>query len=98
MGISNSGSLAMWPNPNQGDQLWIDLSGIEAGVDSDTYRNVAVDIMDMTGKQIVTRMIPTQGDRLYTVLDLDGDLATGLYLVSITVGERRYTERLVIAN
>jgi hypothetical protein len=93
LGNSAAGSLAMWPNPNQGDQLWIDLTGIEADVET-----VAVEIMDMTGKQIVTRMIPTQGDRLNTVLDLQGDLATGLYLVNITAGTKRYTERLVIAN
>jgi len=43
-------------------------------------------------------MIPTQGDRLNTVLDLQGDLATGMYLVNITAGDKRYTERLVIAN
>jgi hypothetical protein len=93
LGNGNSGELAMWPNPNSGDQLWIDLNGIDAGVET-----VAVEIMDMAGKQIVTRMIPTQGDRLNTVLELDGDLATGLYLVNITAGDKRFTERLVIAN
>jgi len=93
LGNTTNGSLAMWPNPNRGDQLWIDLNGIEAGVET-----VAVDIFDLTGKQIVARIIPTQGDRLNTVLNLNGDLATGMYLVNITAGDKRYTERLVIAN
>jgi hypothetical protein len=31
-----------------------------------------------------------------TVLDLNGDLAAGMYLVNITAGETLYTERLVI--
>jgi len=93
LGNTTNSSLAMWPNPNGGDQLWIDLNGIEAGV-----QTVSVDIFDMTGKQVVTRIIPTQGDRLNTVLDLNGDLATGMYLVNITAGDKRYTERLVIAH
>jgi len=96
---TTTGSLALWPNPNRGDQLWVDLSGIEAGVES-----VSVDILDLSGKQIVARIIPTSfdsaqdGDRLNTVLDLQGDLATGMYLVNITAGEKRYTERLVVAQ
>jgi hypothetical protein len=31
-----------------------------------------------------------------TVLDLNGDLAGGLYMVNITAGDKTYTERLVI--
>jgi hypothetical protein len=95
---TSTDAITMWPNPNRGDQLWIDLSGIEAGAESDMYRTVAVDIFDMTGKRIMARIIPTQGDRLNTVLNLNGDLATGMYLVNITAGGKRYTERLVITD
>jgi hypothetical protein len=42
--------------------------------------------------------VPTQGDQLYTVLDLNGELAAGTYLVTIIAGEERYTQRLVIAR
>jgi hypothetical protein len=31
-----------------------------------------------------------------TILDLNGELAAGMYLVNITAGETLYTERLVI--
>ena len=89
----SSEKLSIYPNPNTGEQLFIDLQGIEAGVEA-----VIVEIYDMTGKQIVARMIPTQGERMNTVLDLQGDLATGMYLVNITAGNKRYTERLVISN
>jgi hypothetical protein len=33
---------------------------------------------------------------LNTALDLNGEVASGLYLVNITAGERTYNERLVI--
>ncbi|MBP8876994.1 MAG: T9SS type A sorting domain-containing protein [Flavobacteriales bacterium] len=31
-----------------------------------------------------------------TVLDLNGEIASGLYMVNITAGDKTYTERLVI--
>jgi hypothetical protein len=33
---------------------------------------------------------------LNTALDLNGDVASGLYMVNITAGDKTYTERLVI--
>ena len=33
---------------------------------------------------------------LNTVVDLDGQLAAGMYVVSITAGDKLFTERLVI--
>jgi hypothetical protein len=67
------------------------LSAIEEGVNS-----VSVDIYDLTGKRISTRAIAVSGGNVNTVLDLNGELATGLYLVNITAGDTVYTERLVI--
>jgi subtilisin-like proprotein convertase family protein len=92
----NSANLAMFPNPNRGDQLWLSLDGIEEGV-----TQVSVDIYDMAGHRAVARMIPTQGTNLNTVLDLSGtdaggSLAAGVYVVHIMAGDARYTERLVI--
>jgi subtilisin-like proprotein convertase family protein len=92
----NSANLAMYPNPNRGDQLWLSLDGIEEGV-----TQVSVDIYDMAGHRAVARMIPTQGTYLNTVMDLSGtdaggSLAAGVYVVHIMAGEARYTERLVI--
>jgi hypothetical protein len=92
----NSADLAMYPNPNRGDQLWLSLDGIEEGV-----TQVSVDIYDMAGHRAVARMIPTQGTYLNTVMDLSGtdaggSLAAGVYVVHIMAGDARYTERLVI--
>jgi hypothetical protein len=84
----------LWPNPNRGDQFWINLEGV-----ADDVLTVAVDIHDLTGKRIVAREIPmTDSGMLNTVIDLNGDLANGMYLVSVIAGDLRYTERLVIAN
>jgi len=83
--------LRMWPNPNRGDQLWINLDGIAAGVET-----VTMDLYDLSGKRIAARVVPTQGEHLNMVIDLNGDLAGGMYVVHVTAGERTYIERLVV--
>src|SRR5436190_10804651 len=84
-------SLNMYPNPNRGDQLYVQLEAVEEGV-----LTVRVDIYDLYGKHVSGRTIPVQDGFINTVLDLDGDMASGMYMVNITAGEQRYTERLVI--
>ncbi len=93
MGVTSDAGFLLWPNPNEGNELRLQVGAIEVGVQS-----VAVDIHDLTGKRVVAREIPTTDRNLNTVIDLNGDLANGMYLVNITVGDKRYTERLVIAR
>ncbi len=91
--MENEGGLNIWPNPNTGEQFWLNIDAIEVGV-----LTVAVDIMDLTGKRVIAREIPVTDRNLNTVIDLNGDLATGMYMVNITAGDKRWTERLVIAK
>jgi hypothetical protein len=83
--------LRMFPNPNRGDVLNFSLSAIEEGVN-----NVSVDIYDLTGKRMSARMIAVTDGQVNTTLDLNGELAAGMYVVNIIAGEMTYTERLVI--
>ena len=64
---------------------------IEADVNT-----VSVDIYDLSGKRVTARTIAVQDGYLNTALDLNGDLAGGMYMVNITAGDKTYTERLVI--
>ncbi|MEO8589783.1 MAG: T9SS type A sorting domain-containing protein, partial [Flavobacteriales bacterium] len=88
-----SEGLRMYPNPNRGDQLYLSLDAVEDGV-----QTVSVDIFDLTGKRVSARTIAVQDGFVNTVLDLDGDMANGMYMVNITAGSHRYTERLVISK
>jgi hypothetical protein len=83
--------LRMYPNPNRGDQLFVNLEGIDAAVET-----VSVDIFDAFGKRVSARTIGTQDGFANTTLQLNGSLAAGLYTVSITAGEQQFTERLVV--
>ncbi|MBP6643824.1 MAG: T9SS type A sorting domain-containing protein, partial [Flavobacteriales bacterium] len=91
MGTQGNGALTMYPNPNNGDQLTISLTEVARDV-----RTMSVDIYDLTGKRITARTIAVQDGFVTTVLDLNGDIANGMYMVNITAGEKTYTERLVI--
>jgi hypothetical protein len=83
--------LRMYPNPNRGDQLMLSLDRVAEGVET-----VSVDIYDGFGKRVSARTIAVQDGFLNTVLDLNGSLANGLYMVNITAGTATFTERLVI--
>jgi hypothetical protein len=94
LGLEGSAAnVAMFPNPNRGDQLWLNIDGIAANVTT-----VSVDFFDLAGHRAVARVIPTQGDQLQTVVDLNGSLAAGVYIVHIVAGEKVFTERLVITQ
>jgi hypothetical protein len=84
--------LAMFPNPNRGDLLTLSLSAVEEGVNT-----VSVDIFDLTGAVVSSRTIAVNDGMVYQVLELN-EMASGLYMVNITAGTQRYTERLVISR
>lgn len=89
--LRDAAAVAMWPNPNRGDLLWINITDVPSDVPT-----IAIDIFDLAGKRVMDRMVPNQGSGYTDVLTLNGDLAKGMYLVSIVAGDQRFTERLVI--
>ncbi len=91
MVVEGNSTFTMYPNPNRGDQLFMSVTNVEEGVNT-----VSVDIFDMTGKRVMARTIAVQDGFVNTNLELNGDLAGGLYMVNITAGTKAYTERLVI--
>jgi hypothetical protein len=91
LGNEDVTGLNMWPNPNRGDQVNISISEVPASVTT-----IAVDMFDLQGRRVMTRTIPTQGGMVKTLMDLQGNLGTGLYMVNITVGEKIFSKRLMI--
>ena len=86
-----NGSLTMYPNPNNGEQLFVQLSEVAPEVTT-----VNVDLFDLMGKRVAARTVAVRDGMINTVLDLNGELSNGMYMVNITAGEKNYTERLVI--
>jgi hypothetical protein len=88
---TDAATFTIWPNPNNGEQLSLSIDDLGA-----EHTTVSLDIVDLFGKQLVKRTIAVNGTTLNTVIELNGDLASGMYLVSVTVGERTFMQRLVI--
>jgi hypothetical protein len=91
LAMIDDGVLALWPNPNKGEELWISLNELPTGVET-----VAVDIHDLFGKRVSGQVLATQGEQLYTVMPLRADLAGGVYMVTVTAGDQQYVRRLVV--
>jgi hypothetical protein len=91
LNATNDGTLTLYPNPNTGEQFFINLT--ELGPEVST---VSVDMYDMSGKRIMARTIAVQDGFINAPLELNGEFASGLYLINITASDRTYIERLVI--
>ncbi|MFZ1693495.1 MAG: T9SS type A sorting domain-containing protein, partial [Flavobacteriales bacterium] len=84
--------LLLYPNPNAGNELFVNLTGIEASTET-----VNVDIYDAFGKRVAQRTIGVQDGYVNTTIALNGELANGMYMVSISSAAGvMHTERLVI--
>jgi hypothetical protein len=89
--MAEEARLTLWPNPHDGSTLNISLTAFDA-----TVNVVSMDVTDVFGKLVATRTLAVQDGRLNTAVNFEQELAPGLYLVNLTAGEHRYTERLVI--
>ncbi len=85
--------MELWPNPNNGDQFRIALTNIPEEVMS-----ITMDIHDLQGKRQVARQFSVTDGSLDQLIQLNGQLASGVYLVTIMAGEERYSHRMVITN
>lgn len=79
---------AIYPNPNNGQILNVNLSGVESTV-------VTMDIIDMFGKTVQAEQITVSSGNVNEVINLNG-IASGVYNVRITMGNTTQTERLII--
>jgi hypothetical protein len=86
--FDDHGSLAVYPNPNNG-QFVIDFNGEEAPLE--------VIIMNLVGQRVYVHSEPNFTGELQHVLDL-GKLSSGSYYVNVINGEHRYTQQIVITH
>ncbi|MFZ1692097.1 MAG: T9SS type A sorting domain-containing protein, partial [Flavobacteriales bacterium] len=89
-GTATEARVAMYPNPNAGNELFVNLTGIDASIET-----VNVETYDAFGKRVAQRTIGVSDGFVNSVLDVNG-LANGMYTVSITAGTSTFNERLVI--
>jgi len=89
--VAGNTGLRMYPNPNRGEHLTLSLENLPVEL-----RTIDVDIYDAFGKRMSARTIAVQDGFVNTVLELNGELSAGMYMVNIVAGEMTFTERLLI--
>ncbi len=86
-----NGTAILWPNPVRESQVNLSIDGMK-----DADQQITVDIQDIYGKQVFAKEFGNSGERFSTILDLPGDIASGVYMVNITVNGERSVQRLSI--
>lgn len=93
-GISDPDELdvdfILFPNPNEGQSVTISMPALQ------NTQNVSVEIYDIAGKQVYAEGLGNRNGQVYKVINFDGKLEKGVYLVTVTSGEQRYTQRMVV--
>lgn len=79
-----------YPNPSTGSEL-------NVLINTDSERAVTYTIYDMTGKLVFKKTSIVDGE-LNQPLELDRQLATGIYSVIFESGDERITQRMIIQN
>jgi hypothetical protein len=79
---------AIYPNPNTGQALNLNLTGLKKG-------NVYIRVNDAQGRIVYQDMYATEGS-LNTVLSFNQGLRAGMYLVEFINEGKTFTERLIV--
>ncbi|MCO6482367.1 MAG: T9SS type A sorting domain-containing protein, partial [Flavobacteriales bacterium] len=91
--VQGAGEATLWPNPVRDGQVNLNIEGITAAV-----QHITVDIKDLYGQHVYGKEFGNSGERFSTVLNLPGDIASGVYLVNITINGDVTTKRLTIVR
>ena len=91
--VQAAGEATLWPNPARDGQVYLNIDGIEAAT-----QQITVDVKDIYGQQVYGQAFGNSGERFSTVLNLPGDIASGVYLVNITVNGEVTTKRLSVVR
>ncbi len=89
--IADHGTLSIWPNPNNGEQFTLALSGLDANDD-----HIDLVIFDAFGKEVMTHVYPASDGEVNTTIDFKRALTEGVYVVRIDDGKKRMTQRLIV--
>lgn len=83
-------TFSLYPNPTREDVVYLMIEGLE-----EQEKSVTIDVFDMFGKRVHAEQFALAGDVLNHVLELDGSLAMGMYMVNVTIDGHMYTKRLI---
>jgi len=84
--------MSLFPNPVTEGEVQLEIPMVNTWTGP-----IMIDLFDMSGKHVLARALAADGPEMFrTVLDLRGSVVSGTYLVRATVGEKVFTERLIV--
>lgn len=86
-------TASVLPNPCDGEHLTIAVRNAAPEVNA-----VLLDILNAQGELVMRERLPLSDGLLNTTLGLEKTLAKGSYTVTLMVGDRSFTERLIVAR
>lgn len=89
--VQRSGTLELWPNPVADGRINLRVDGLTAEA-----QQVTVDVFDQTGRCVRTQHHANSGTLFNTVIELDADQSSGLYLVIVRVNDRTLSRRVLV--
>jgi hypothetical protein len=90
-GSDVNAELLLWPNPNHEGTVYVRMSGLPEGEGT-----ANIDVYNAMGQLMHSERVAKAGTELNHVMDLQGSLPAGMYLVNITVDEHTFITRLVM--
>jgi hypothetical protein len=86
--VANEVNMSLYPNPTQGTDVNINLSGV-------TSENVQIRVVDAMGRQVLSNRYAVDGV-LNTNITFERPLANGLYFVEALFNGEVQTQRLMV--
>lgn len=86
--IIPSTTLSIYPNPNSGEQLNVNLENL--------IPNSTLTISDIYGKIILTKPLNTNQSEYKVNVKFDNKLTAGLYFITILSDENRIVEKMIV--
>ena len=82
--------LNVYPNPSNGTDLNLNISGIESD-------NVQVKIYDSMGRKVESFRLVVNGN-LQTVLPISNNYSNGMYMIEVSTGLQTISSRVLISK
>ena len=89
--VTDLAGISLYPNPVRDGRVQLIIDGL-----TDEDQSISVEIFDLYGKRVQAEQFRTEGTGFSTVLELDGSMAAGVYLVNIRVNGVMTTRRLSV--
>ena len=90
-GTTDKLNLSIYPNPSEGDQVFIEMLNI-----SELKSSVLVDVFDIYGKQIHLEQFAISANDSKRQITFNQNLSPGIYFINLRIGNRVVSEKLMV--